>query len=360
MTTDADDDLLRGEVVRLLNADGGTAAPPDKALLEETYDRALWARLCEAGYLGVLVPEAAGGLGLSFAEACQVAEEIGAVVGAVPFTPTACTLAAIARYAEPAEAERWIGKAMDVGTIATAAVFEAGDGGLPARFATTFANGRVSGAKTLVLAGAFADVAVVSCADRSGAPALALVDLNGPGVTRRLSASLEKRRGYADIAFDKAPATRLSAPASDDLLLDLALMTAFEQVGGSRACQATSKAYALERRAFGQPIGAFQSIKHLLADLYVELEIARGAALSALDATAAERGLAVAAARLAATRAYDASAQENIQIHGAAAVITEAPHHLHYRRARCLGLEWGGAAMWRTRLLDAVTRRNAA
>jgi alkylation response protein AidB-like acyl-CoA dehydrogenase len=145
------------------------------------------------------------------------------------------------------------------------------------------------------------------------------------------------------------------------MLAELALMTAFEQIGGAQSCLERSRDFALERRAFGQPIGAFQAIKHGLADMYALIQLARGAAFAALRAAGTADSIpSAAAARLAATRAYDQAAQESIQIHGGQGCAFEADHHLHYRRARCLGLEWGGPPVWRECLLREALQENAS
>ena len=86
-----------------------------------------------------------------------------------------------------------------------------------------------------------------------------------------------------------------------------AVLLAFEQLGGADRCLEMAKAYALERYAFGRPIGSYQAIKHKLADIYVKNELARSNAYYgawALNAGAAELPIAAAAARVAASEAF--------------------------------------------------------
>src|SRR4029077_7252711 len=93
--------------------------------------------------------------------------------------------------------------------------------------------------------------------------------------------------------------------ASVKRLLDrAAILIAFEQVGGAQACLDMAKNYAMERYAFGRPIGSFQAIKHKLADVYVATELARSNAYYgawAMAADSAQLPVAAAAARVAAT-----------------------------------------------------------
>src|SRR3546814_15409737 len=97
----------------------------------------------------------------------------------------------------------------------------------------------------------------------------------------------------------------------------------------------SARDYAVTRKAFGQPIGAFQSIKHRIAELYGLVELARANAIHA----AAREGrddiiIAAAAARLSATEAYDTAARDCVQIPGGIGVTWEIGLHLHMRRSR--------------------------
>jgi acyl-CoA dehydrogenase len=141
------------------------------------------------------------------------------------------------------------------------------------------------------------------------------------------------------------------------LLQRLAVITAFEQLGGSETCMELARDYAAQRHAFGQPIGKFQAIKHKIAEMYVLNELARGNALRAAQSLAQDQPdlpLRAAAARLSATTAYDYAAAEAIQVHGAIGVTWEHDLHLHYRRARATALELGSAAVWEDLIVDIL------
>ncbi|MGE0388069.1 MAG: acyl-CoA dehydrogenase family protein [Gammaproteobacteria bacterium] len=328
-----------------------------RALLTErgAFDRELWNLVAELGWLGMTLPEQDGGLGLPLAARCVLAEEIGRQVASIPYTAATCALSAIARSGSAAQKQALLGPGLDGSRIATVACFEPGEAGVPAPFATTFDGSRLRGEKVGVCAGAFAASAIVLAADASGAPVMTIADLSNPAVTRTVHDTVDNSRGLADLRFEGAPAERLGgADAIHALLEELCIVTAFEQIGGAQDCLHTTRDYALQRRVFGQPIGAFQAVKHGLADLYVLIEIARGAAWSSLRAEPADRAVAAAAARVAGTRAYDTSAQEAIQLHGGIGTTWESDQHLHYRRARCLALEWGGPQYWRNRILDGT------
>jgi hypothetical protein len=219
-------------------------------------------------------------------------------------------------------------------------------------------SGKLNGATAVTPFAASAAWALVPATDEAGL-VLLLVDLNQAGVTRRLEPAIDNSRAAATLAFDGTAATVLAAGASAEAALWqvaslAALGTAFEQVGGAQACLDMAREFALERKAFGQPIGRFQAIKSKLADIFIRIELARGCALDALAALEAHDPAwpsLAAAARVAATDAYEIAARETIQTHGAIGVTWEAMPHHHYRRSRALALELGAAASWRERLL---------
>src|SRR6202007_1449654 len=125
---------------------------------------------------------------------------------------------------------------------------------------------------------------------------------------------------------------------------------AFEQVGGAQAALDMAKAYAMERYAFGRPIGSFQAIKHKLADVYVATELARSNAYYgawALSAEAADMPLAAATARVSASDAFFLAAKENIQVHGGVGFTWDYDCHLYYRRAKLLALSLGSQRYWK-------------
>jgi alkylation response protein AidB-like acyl-CoA dehydrogenase len=342
--------MIRSEAARALEA--LDCAGTMRHLLEDlgSFDRALWSITAELGWLAVRVPESLGGMGMGLAAQCVIAEELGRRVGSIPFGAHTCAMSALALRGS-LEQQALLHEGVSGRLIFTVALFEDGEAVIPRTGVTQFDGARVSGEKVAVLAGAFAHYALVLCDPDQ----LVLVDLRQPTVRRAACQSIDNSRGYSRLIFDGAAGTSLSGVGVLDALLDeLAVVSAFEQVGGAAACLEATREYALQRRAFGQPIGAFQAVKHGLADFYVLVQIGRGAALSAVQAAPADFRVAAACARLAATRAYEHCAQEAIQLHGGIGTTWEANQHLHLRRSRCLAEEWGPIALWRDRLLDEV------
>ena len=331
------------------------------------YDRALWQRIGEQGWCGAAIPEAFGGIGMGYVELCALAEELGRALAPVPFASTVYQFAeAVLLAGSPEQKAEFLPQVADGSLIGTLAVSE-GAGLLTAeRIGTRFADGRLTGTKLPVADGLAADRAIVLANSDQG-PGLYLVDLAGPGVERSFVSTIDPTRGEARITFADAVAQPLGAEGLGMALLGpvqdrAAILVAFEQLGGADRCLEMARDYALERYAFGRPIGSYQAIKHKLADVFIRNEVARANAYYgawALSTDAPELPLAAAAARVAGSAAYLLASRENIQTHGGIGFTWEADCHFFYRRARHLGLILGAPRDWKRRLADRLEMRVA-
>jgi acyl-CoA dehydrogenase len=320
------------------------------------YDAAYWDMAKEQGWTALTVPEAYGGIGLGLVELGQVALAIGATLAGAPFVTSGYGVAdAIARYGDDVLKTAWLER-LASGEAMGAVAFGEGSSPLPRAPSVVFADDTLSGTKSAVSGGSHADVALV-LASENGAPVLVVADL--AGVERRLIESFDNSRCTADLVFSGTPAAKLDVADARAVALAVlarqAIVTAHEQVGGAEAMMLRARDYANTRKAFGQPIGAFQAVKHRIAELYGLVEIARANALhAAANAEGAEMVRHAAAARLSASEAYDTAARDSIQLHGGIGVTWEAGLHLHLRRTRTLSIEQGNALFWEDVLVDAL------
>lgn len=352
---------IANEVQRVLEA--GYSSERLKTLLgtRGAFDETFWRTCREQGWAGIAFPEEHGGLGMGLVELGLVAEACGAVACGAPFLGTSFGAGhAILSYGNEALKAEWLPK-LAGGDVIGAVAFAEGADMLPAAPALRCVNGRLHGTKPAVPGGASADVAIVLASGERG-PVLALVAL-AQGVARDVLETFDNSRGAADLTFDGAEATILAEAtdafaAARDVLRRQAVVAAHEQVGGARKMMEAARDYALTRRAFGQPIGAFQSVKHRVAEDYVLVELARANAIhaAAVSDDAAQFPRAAAAARLMATEAYDTVARDATQVHGGIGVTWEADMHLHQRRARSLAIEQGNMMFWEDELVDELGR----
>ena len=333
------------------------------------YDAELWGAVGQMGWLGAAVPEEYGGVGLGYDALCLLAEEMGHAIAAIPFSSSVyLATEAILLAGSDGQKRTHLPDLVSGKRIGTLAFAEGAGNPDALRIEARVANGKLNGTKLPVPDGEIADFAIVAAdGPDSGEASLYLVDLNQAGVTKTAIKSLDPTRNVAKLVFRDVAAEPLGTAGQGlDLLRRLfdraAVLIAFEQVGGAQACLEMAKAYAMERYAFGRPIGSFQAIKHKLADVYVATELARSNAYCgawALSASAGELPLAAAAARVAAIEAFHLASKENIQTHGGIGFTWEADCHLYYRRAKLLATALGTAPYWKDRLISELERRNA-
>ncbi len=352
-------------------------SPPKavRAVLEGTapYDKALWKGLAEMGFLGVAIPEEFGGAGAGHLELCVIAEEIGRALAPVPFSSTIYLAAeAIMLAGSDAQKAKWLPKIASGEAIGTLALFEGVGNPSHKAIKVSASQGAVSGTKTPVADGAIADFAIVAArtgsTGREADIGLFIVELNGDGVTRKPLANLDQAHGQAEITFDRAKAEPLGAASEGWSILTrvldrAAVLMAFEQVGGADRALEMGRDYALDRVAFGRPIGSFQAVKHILADMYVSATLARSNCYYgawALSTDAAELPEAAATARISATQAFQHCSKNNIQVHGGMGFTWEFDCHLYYRRANVLALSLGSLTYWENQLIDRLRFRNAS
>ncbi len=334
---------------------------PEKALklleADGDYDHAYWDMAKEQGWTAIALAEDVGGLGLGLIELGQVSLAVGAVGAGAPFLTTNYGAAsAIAAHGDDAQKAAWLEKLASGAAIGVVAIAE-GQSALPTASAVTFADGALSGTKPAVSGGLHADVAVV-LASENGQPVLVVADL--AGVARQRIPSFDNTRGAADLVFAGTPATKLAVDdaraAALAVLARQSIVTAHEQVGAAEAMMLRARDYANTRKAFGQPIGAFQSVKHRIAEMYGLVEIARANAIhAAANAEGPDLLKHAAAARLSATEAYDTCARDCVQLHGGIGVTWEAGIHLHLRRTRTLAIEQGNLLFWEDVLVDQLS-----
>jgi alkylation response protein AidB-like acyl-CoA dehydrogenase len=328
-----------------------------KSLLDEpaSFDQPLWDHAVDQGWPSIAIAEDMGGLGLGWSGLGVLCEETGRLTASLPLIANS-----VAAHALQSDKGTWntLIEALASGSkIACLALSDPQDSGLASSPSLLASNSGLRGEKALAAFANVADIALVQAQGEQG-NGLYLVDLAHPGVTRRTFNTVDNARAAAVLQFNGVPATLLGGV---DLLLNVsslaALACACEQIGGAQASLDLACDYARERRAFGQQIGSFQGIKHKLAEAYCLLEIAKGCTNDALNAW--EQGLAHsrqlgAAARIAATKAYDYIAQEGLHVHGGMGMTWEAMPHHHYRRSRSLALELGSIHYWRERLLSEI------
>jgi acyl-CoA dehydrogenase len=336
----------------------------------QSHDRGLYRKLAELGMLGAAIPEEYGGAGVGQLELCILAQELGRALAPVPACSTIYLGANFLLLAGDEYQKRRLLPAFATGEKVCAVALAEGPGQVTQATVNAVArNGMISGTKIPVPDGDGADVAIVLARDGNAgmrdAHSLFLVDLSAPGVIRERVETIDITRGSARLSFENAPAEPLGATGEAWQLIErvfdrAAVLIAFEQVGGAERVIELSQDFALDRMAFGRPIGSFQALKHMMANMYVEATLARSNAYYgawALSMQADELPAAAATAFLSGSRAFMECAKSNIQVHGGMGFTWESDCHLFYRRASALRLTLGPPSWWQDRLIGKMRER---
>lgn len=335
---------------------------------DQLHAAALWKGAAEMGWQGAVIPEEHGGAGFGHLELAMIATEIGRSLAPIPFAPSVYVATeALLQFGSDAQQAAWLPRLANGEAIGTFALSEKPGQNAAERIEARVEDGRLTGTKCPVLDGSIAHLAIVAAREGgSGSSALYLVDLDAAGVVRETLESFDPSRSQARLRFDGAPAEKLAKAdeAAISALLDrAAVLMAFEQVGAAERAFEITREFILGRYAFGKPIAAFQGIKHRMADLWCEIELARSNAYYAawaLENQDPELAVAACLARISASQAFEHTTVEMIEFHGGVGYTWEYDCHLFYRRAKLLSAALGSPKYWKSLLIDRLAVQQAA
>lgn len=323
--------MLRDGVARFMRDEYGFEHRRKLAASRDGFSRETWTQFAELGWLALNLPEDVGGLACSFIETTIVMQELGRGLVLEPFLATAVLCAHLVdRSTSQAHREQLLPALIAGELLLALAHDEPGNHGtrVPLRStASRCTEGyRLNGSKTVVLGAAAADRLIVSAATEDGGIALFLVSPQTAGVTVKPYALLDGTRA-GDVLLEAVlvdgDAVLLAGPSAGEVLdeaLDRARLAAMAQaLGAMEGCLAASSDYIKQRAQFGQPLAKFQSLQHLMADMFVDAQLSRSMlyrGIALIDAAPAERRQAVAAAKILVGAAGRRVSASGVQLHG--------------------------------------------
>ncbi|SDC66650.1 acyl-CoA dehydrogenase [Rhodococcus tukisamuensis] len=341
------------------------SANPIETLRQDPADpwRAHWPALADLGVFMVAQAEEVGGADGEIVDLAVMLEQAAAALAAGPVLSTALAALVVGRSGEPA-AKQWGPELAEggrpVGVVLDGAVAAEADadGGLVLSGDAGLALGGAPGVAVLLPATRGA-----SSGEASGEVVWCLLDADTAGLTVAAVENVDVSVPLATVRLDGVTVSpdRILTGVRPGLVRDLAAtLAAAEAAGVAGWCLRTAVEYAKIREQFGKPIGSFQAIKHLCAEMLCRVEQARAVAWDA--AVAAESGdeLPIAAA-VAASVALDAAvdtAKDCIQVLGGIGFTWEHDAHFYLRRVLSLRQLLGGGAAWRARVAE-LTRAGA-
>ncbi|WP_103507893.1 acyl-CoA dehydrogenase family protein [Streptomyces sp. SM13] len=277
-------------------------------------DRTLWRELGAAGFFALRLPEEAGGVGLGLPEAVLLFEEAGRALLPGPLVATHLAAGLVKGAAEGEAVVTAVDGRLPVAHLAAADAVLVGAEALTGEALRGF----VAAARPVRSTDPLTPLHRAAAAGAGAGSAAA----DAPAMTERTLMATDRTPAYAGRPRYEA-----------------ALLTAAEQLGSAARTTEAAVQHAGDREQFGSPIGSFQAVKHLCADMLARTEPARAAVYAA---AVTGDPLEIAAAKLLADEAAVRNARDCLQIHGGMGFTWEADVHLHLKRA------WLRSAAWLT------------
>lgn len=320
------------------------------------FDRELWGELATANLLGIGLPEAVGGSGLSLLAQSLVLEQIGRTLAPVPYLATIATAAdVLAAHGTDAQIDAWVRPAIEGERVLAAAITEPFNRE-PASPSTTAAREgdgwRLDGVKTAVAAATIADAFVVT-ASADGRPALFVVESGAAGLTVTAQDTTNREPyGYLELEGVVVSAEALvggdvaiGAEAISRLLLRSTIGLCATQLGVTEEGLRATAEYTKERVQFQRPIATFQAVGHRCADAYIDVEGIRLSLWQAIDSIEGGRDAKVDAqtAKFWASDGGHRVAHAIVHLHGGMGIATEYFVHRYFAFAKQIEFSLGGA-----------------
>ncbi len=345
----SDDQVQLGDAVRKWVDKGYTFERRRAAEKAGGFDRAAWNELAELGLCGLYVPENDGGLGMGPVEGMVVMEELGRGIVLEPLAQSLMAGGVLAGYADAATKVAWLPKVASGEALVVLAYQERA-----ARYALDVCEAKatqapggyvVNAAKSLVPAGDQADAFIVPAKINSQL-ALFLVERQSAGVSTRGYTTQDGGRA-AEVLLKNAPATLITQDGLTALehAVDIGIAaTCAEAVGVMDKTLAITAEYMNTRKQFGVVISSFQALRHRMADMKMQLELARSMSYYAslkLNAPTAERRAALARAKYQLGNSMRYVSQQAVQLHGGIGVTDEYIVSHYFRKLTQMEMTFG-------------------
>jgi alkylation response protein AidB-like acyl-CoA dehydrogenase len=354
-------EMLRQSARALLEKECPSAVVRKLMEDERGFDPALWKKMAELGWLGLVIPENYGGGGLSYVDLVLVMEEMGRVLLPSPFIWTMMAAEAIGRAGSDSQKSSLLPKIAAGELIATIAYLEpsavwSADGiAMTAR--EEGAGYVLDGTKLFVNDGHIADCILVAArTGGSGDRGISLfaLETKRAGVAVTPLTTMDQTRKLTEIKFSGVKVDAgdvIGEPGKgwktlSDIIDRGKVMLAGEMMGGAQKVLEMTVDYAKVRVQFGRPIGSFQAVQHKCANMMIDVEGAKSAAYYASWAVSnevAEASLAAALAKAAASDGFRRVSAEGIQLHGGIGFTWDHDMHLYFKRAKSSEFTFGDA-----------------
>jgi alkylation response protein AidB-like acyl-CoA dehydrogenase len=337
-------EMLRDQVRRFMQEDCAMTTVREIVSADPVFSAPLWRKMAELGWLGLIVPEEFGGVGLRWVDLTVVLEETARGLSPLPLVSNTLAAAALLRCGNAAQQQAWLPSLANGNCVATIALYDEPNWIDAAAITLEATDGRLSGSKPYVADAGCADLFIVAFRDGPDPTELklALLDRDTKGLSVTGQPIMDRTKPMGTLALDGVlldPDRVLTLTEADlTFLTDCgAVAVTAEMVGAADAALEMTTVYAKERVQFGNLIGKYQGVKHRLADMYVDIESFRSLLYYAawtVDESPGELSRAVSLAKGYASDAFAQIGIDAVQLHGAIGFTAEYDIQLYLKRSK--------------------------
>lgn len=336
------------------------------------YSEEMWNKMAELGWMGIMIPEEYGGLGLTFLDLALIMEEMGRFAVPIPFFSTVILGAEPIKLAGSNAMKEEILSKIAVGELRMSlALMEEEGNFLPSGInlsAKTDGDGYIlNGMKLFVPDAHAADKIIVAArtGNNENDITLFLVDKSDTGLSVELQHTMDGSRKLSAITLDNVRISKENIigevnkgwPILDKVLNMANAALCLETLGAAQKALEMTVEYVKIRIQYEVPIGSFQSVKHRLADAMLQVESARSAAYYAAWAVSEDdkdMPLAVSLAKTYCVQAGKFATNEGVQLHGAIGYTWEHDMHLFFKRVRFAEAMFGGPIFHKEKIATLI------
>ena len=364
---------LKKTTRQFLNAECPSAEVRRLMETSDAFDVALWQKMADQGWTGIIFAEDYGGAGMGMVEMTAVLEEMGRALLPGPFLSTVLLAGSAITYAgNESQKQQYLQAICSGSAKSTVAMLEEGaswsSDGVHLHASSGPTGYVLKGRKLFVPDAGVADF-LICVARLRGTLSLFIVPAGTHGVNIKETPAMDATRKLYEVIFDSvdlpeesllAVGDRAEATVEHALAVSTVGLVA-EMVGGMQRLLDISVEYAKTRKQFGRPIGQFQAVQHMCADMLLMTESSRSAvyyAAWAMSEDESSAATAVSVAKAYASDAYREVGNRAIQVHGGMGFTWENDVHLYYRRAKASEFAFGDATWHRERLARKVVDRH--
>ena len=333
-------------------------------------DEKVWQLVIDQGWLALDVPEEDGGLGFSNTDTAILSEVLGYYMPIIPIFSSGVVFKHILLNSKKEKKDELLTEIISGQKIGTFAIYEndkyeINKNTISTQLTTTDSGFKLNGLKKYVMFGDVSNYIAVLAKSEDSFKFL-LVDADAEGIEVKQTTSLDQTRPMCEVKMkdvqleEDSVLIDLDSELSEwNKIKNIALgYLAMEQVGASQACLDMSTKYAKERIQFGRPIGSFQAIQHICANMLMQLESAKSVAYSAvrvdyLDNVETEMSSML--AKSYCSEVFNKIAGDNIQVHGGIGFTWEHPAHLYFKKAKSDSLLLGTPKLARDKIAELLS-----